>query len=94
MKYNVEQKLFIYDTFVQCSSWRKCHRKFCRKYPDSTVPCKATIYNTVTESHSTESVLDRKKLAEEKLDNIEAGLKASQNKSSRPLAPQCRLAKK
>lgn len=34
-----EQKLFIYDIFAQHSSWRKCHRK----YPDSTVLCKARL---------------------------------------------------
>jgi hypothetical protein len=42
MKYSVEHKLFIYDIFVDHSSWMKCRRKFCRKYHDSRVPCKAT----------------------------------------------------
>jgi hypothetical protein len=69
IKYSVEEKLFIYDTFVHCSSWKKC----CRKDPDSTVLCKATIYNKVTKLHSTGLVLDKKKsqkrhaLTEEKL---------------------------
>jgi hypothetical protein len=53
MKYSVEQKLSIYDTFVQRSSSRKCRTKFRRKYPDSTVPCKAMIYNIVTKLRST-----------------------------------------
>jgi hypothetical protein len=75
MKCGVEQKLFIYDILVQRSSWRKCRRKFHRKYPDSTVPCKAMIYNIVTKLRSAGSVLDKKKsrkrhvLTEEKLDD-------------------------
>jgi hypothetical protein len=47
--------------FVQHSSWRKCHRKFSRKYADSTVACKAMIYNIVTNLCSVGSVLDKKK---------------------------------
>jgi hypothetical protein len=48
---------YSYDTLVPCFSWRKCHRKFHRKYPDSTVPCKAMIHDIVTELHSKELVL-------------------------------------
>jgi hypothetical protein len=44
MKYGVEQKIFMYDAFVQHSSWRKCHRKSRRKYSDSTVPHKVFFY--------------------------------------------------
>jgi hypothetical protein len=52
MKYNVEQRVFMYDTFVKYSSWRKCCRKFRRKYPDVTLPCKATIYNVIEKCDS------------------------------------------
>jgi hypothetical protein len=78
MKCNIEQKLFISDISVQHFQWGKCHRKFCRKYPDSTVPCKASIYNFVTQLPSTGSVLYKNKsrkrhlLTEEKLDVIGA----------------------
>jgi hypothetical protein len=60
MKYGVEQKLFIYDTFVQYSSWRKCHRNFRRQYPDSTMPFKATIYSIVTKLLSMGLFLNKK----------------------------------
>jgi hypothetical protein len=42
-------------------SWRKCRRKLHMKYPDSTVLCKATIFNIVTKLCSLGSVLDKKK---------------------------------
>lgn len=73
----------MYDTFVKYSSWRKCCRKFHRKYPEVTVPCKATIYKMVGKVHKTGSVLDKKKsrkrriLTEEMLDKIGARLEAS-----------------
>jgi hypothetical protein len=57
MKCSVEQNLSIHDTFVQRSSWRKCRIKFRRKYPDSAVQCKASIYNIET----TRSVLVKMK---------------------------------
>jgi hypothetical protein len=59
MKYNIEQKLFIYDTFVQRSSRRKCSREFRRKFSDSAIPCKVTIYNIITKLRSVGSVLDK-----------------------------------
>jgi hypothetical protein len=82
MKHSAEQKLFIYDTSVQHSSCRKCHRKFHRKYPDSTVLCKTIIYSITSKLHSTGSVLDknlkkRHVLTEEKLHDIGAQLEAS-----------------
>jgi hypothetical protein len=47
-KYSGEHKLFIYDNFAEFISWRKCHRKFGKKYLDSAMPCKATAYNVIT----------------------------------------------
>lgn len=99
MKYSVEQRVFIYDNFVKYSSWRKCCRKFRRKYPDVTVPCKATIYNMVEKVHKTGSVLDKKKcrkrhiLTEEILDKIGARLEANPKVSLRHLALELGLSK-
>jgi hypothetical protein len=99
MKYNVEQRVFMYDTFVKYSSWRKCCRKFRRKYPDVAVPCKATIYNMVEKVHKTGSVLDKKKsrkrhiLTEEILDKIGARLGTNPKVSLRRLAPEFGLSK-
>jgi hypothetical protein len=46
MKYSVEQKLFVYCTSEHSSPWSKWRRKFRGKYPDRSVPCKATIRST------------------------------------------------
>jgi hypothetical protein len=62
MKFIVEQKLFIYKTFVQHSSWRKFHRK----YPDTTVSHKAMIYSTETKLHSMELMLNENNLERER----------------------------
>jgi hypothetical protein len=70
---------------------------FRTKYPDSTVPCKATIYNIVTKLRSTVSVLYIKKsrkrqvLTEEKFHGIGARSEASPKKLFRLLALQCGL---
>jgi hypothetical protein len=48
VKYNVEQKFFIYDSFVQRPSWRKWRTEFHSKYTDSTIHCNATIQNDIT----------------------------------------------
>lgn len=66
--------LYIYDTFIQRFSRRKC-RKFQWNYPDSTVPCKAVICNVITELCSPGLMLYKKKsqrrhAAEGKLDDI------------------------
>jgi hypothetical protein len=74
MKRNTEQKLFISDTFLQCSS-TKCHREFHTKHCDSTVLHKATINSINTKLCSMGSVQDKMKfqkryvLFQEKFDN-------------------------
>jgi hypothetical protein len=47
MRYSVGQRIFIYDTFMKRSSWKKCHRKFHRKYPNAAIPSKSMIYKLV-----------------------------------------------
>jgi hypothetical protein len=47
VKYSVEQKVFIYQTLAQHSSWGSV-RKFHGRYPDNAVPCKITIYSIIT----------------------------------------------
>lgn len=87
--YNAEQILFICDTFVQSSSWRKCRRKFRGMYPGSTVPYKATICNFVTKLRPTALMLVRRKsrpghlLTGEKLDDIGTRLVANTKRSFR-----------
>lgn len=61
INYKVEQKVPTYYTFIQHSSWKKCHRKFHRKYPDWSVSCKAMICNIMPHIFSIGSVLDERK---------------------------------
>jgi hypothetical protein len=75
---NVEQKLFTHDTNILRPSWKKCRKKFRRRHPDRTVPCKLTIYNIAAKLLATGSALGKKKSpktrlqTEQKLDDIEA----------------------
>jgi hypothetical protein len=95
MKHSVEQKLFIYDAFVRPSSRRKC----CRKYPDGTVSCKATIHTIVTKNNVlrhrcwTRRNLEKDLSTEEKLHDSGTRLQASPKKPLRLLSLQCRLEK-
>jgi hypothetical protein len=34
MRYTLEQRVFLYDTYVKYGSARKCRRKFRRKFRD------------------------------------------------------------
>jgi hypothetical protein len=61
MRYSVQQRIFIYDTFVKRSSWKKFRRKFRRKYPNTAVPSKSIIYKKVAKFRANGSVLDMKK---------------------------------
>ena len=47
MSYSKEQRIFICNTFMKKSSWRKCRRKFRRQFSDSLVPDNTTIYSIV-----------------------------------------------
>jgi hypothetical protein len=39
-------KNYSYTISLWCS-WKKCHRKFCRKYPDSIVPSEVLHHNKI-----------------------------------------------
>jgi hypothetical protein len=88
-KKTAEQKLFIYNTFAHHLSWRNFHRKFCRKHPESKVPCEAMIQSAsiITTLCSTGSVMGKKKCHKntktvENSDDISTQLEESLMKSS------------
>ena len=56
MRYSAEQRIFICNTFMKKSSWRK----FRRQFPDSPVPDKTTIYRLVKKFNDTGSVQNKK----------------------------------
>ena len=97
--FSVEQRVFICNTFLKHASWKICHRKFCKKYPDSKVPCKRTVYRIVEKFRKTGSVLDKKKirrrfvLTEEKLDEIGAQMETCPGKSLHRLAVKSGVSK-
>jgi hypothetical protein len=80
VRYTLEQRVYIYDTYVKSGSARKVRRRFGRKFQDVTVPQRETVHRLMNKVRETESVLDRKTeskrrvLTEEKLDEIGARL--------------------
>ncbi|PSN54402.1 hypothetical protein C0J52_21882 [Blattella germanica] len=73
-------------------SWRRCRRKFRRRYPDAPVPDRTTICRLFKKFNETGSVANKKPrvnkrvLTEEKLDEIAFRLEISPRKSLRRLA--------
>jgi hypothetical protein len=43
----LEQRVFLYDTYVKYASSGKCRRKFRRKFHDERVPSRQIIHNLV-----------------------------------------------
>jgi hypothetical protein len=66
VRYTLEQRVFLYDTYVKYASARKCRRKFRRKFRDERVPSRQAIH----------SLMDKKQnhkhrvLTEQKSDDI------------------------
>jgi hypothetical protein len=69
VRYTVEQRVFLYESYVKHSSARKCLKEYRRKFPEITVPSTRGI-------RSTGSLMDKKPaknipvLTEEKLNEI------------------------
>jgi hypothetical protein len=81
VQYSVEQHVFLYELYVKCGSARKQWGKFCRKFPEITVPSTTGIHKLVKTVRSAGSLPDKKPakkkccvLTEERLDEIEARL--------------------
>jgi hypothetical protein len=94
-RYNLEQRVFIYDCYVKTNSYKSCRRKFRRKFPGTTCPSGDTISKLVKKVRTHGILIDRKLLkrnrvlTEEKLDSIGHRLENSPRKSLRRLARQC-----
>jgi hypothetical protein len=76
VRYNLEQKVFIYDCYVKTYSFKSCRRKFRRKFPDATCPYGDTSSKLVKKVRCHGILIDRKPLkinrvlTEEKLNDI------------------------
>jgi hypothetical protein len=42
-RYTLEQRVFLYDTYVKYGSTRKCRQKFQHKFHDERVPSRQTV---------------------------------------------------
>jgi hypothetical protein len=47
VRYTLEQRVFVYDTYVKYGSAGKCRRKFRRKFHGERVPSRQTIHHLV-----------------------------------------------
>jgi transposase len=80
VRYTLEQRVFLYDTYVKYGSAGKSRRKFRRQFRGERVPSRQTIHNLVNKLRTTGFLIDKKTkhkrrvLTEEKLDEIGARL--------------------
>jgi transposase len=99
VRYTLEQRVYLYDTYVKYGSARKCRRKFRRKFCDERVPSRQAIHNLVNKVRSTGLLIDKKQkhkrrvLTEEKLDDIGARLEHTPTKSLKHLAQETGVSK-
>jgi hypothetical protein len=56
----VRQRVFPYESYVKCSSARKCRRKFRHKFPGITVLSTTGIHDLINNVRSTGLLLDKK----------------------------------
>jgi hypothetical protein len=97
VKYTLEMRIFLYDSYVKKKSYKSCKRRFRRRYPGVRIPASLMIFRLVKKVRSTGSFLDKKYtrqnavLTEETLDEIRVRLKHSPRKSLARLAQQAPL---
>jgi hypothetical protein len=99
VKYTLEQRIFLYDSYVKKKSYKSCKRRFRRRYPGDRIPASSTILRLVKKVRLTGSFLDKKytrqnaELTEETLDEIGARLEHSPRKSLARLTQQAQFRK-
>jgi transposase len=92
--YALEQRVYLYETYVKYGCGRKRRQKFRRKFRDETVPSRQTIYNLQNKLRTTGLLTDKKQkhkpraLTEQKLDGIGVRLKHAPRKSLKRLAQE------
>jgi hypothetical protein len=93
-KFTLQQRLFLYDSYVKCNSARKSQRKFEREFPGVRVPTRYAIHYLVNKVRKTGVLRDskprrrRRVLTEEKLDEIGALFEESPRKSLKRIAQE------
>lgn len=75
VRYTLEQRLYMYDTYMRSGSTRKVRIRFRSKFQDVTVPHRRTIHRVVNKVVQTGSLLDSRNR------NVECLLKRNWMKS-------------
>jgi hypothetical protein len=60
VRYVLEQRVFLYYTYVKYVSVRKCRRKFRHKFHDERVPSGQTIHIWINKLRTTGLLIDKK----------------------------------
>jgi thioesterase domain-containing protein len=81
----LEQRVFLYDTYLKYGSAGKCRRKFRHKFRDERVPSRQSIHNLVNKLTTTGHM---HQVLTEKLDDIGARLQHTTKKSLKRLAQE------
>jgi hypothetical protein len=98
-RYTLEQREFLYDTYVKYGSAGKCRRKFHSEFHIERVASRQKIRNLVNKLRLTGLLIDKKEthkrrvLTEEKSDDIGADLNVHVEKSLKRLAQETGVSK-
>jgi hypothetical protein len=90
----LEQRAFLYDTYVKYISAAKCRQNFRRKFHNERVPSRQIIHNLMNKRKTTGLLIDSRQkhkprvLTEEKLDDIGARYEHTPRKSLKRLAEE------
>jgi hypothetical protein len=99
VRYTLEQRVLLNDTYMKYESARNCQQKFWRKFCDKRVPSRQTIHSLVNKLKLTGLLIDKKwkhkhwVLSEEKLDDIGARLVHTPRKSLKHPAQETKVSK-
>jgi hypothetical protein len=99
VRYNLEQPVFLHDTYVKYGSATKCRRKFRRTFCNERVPSRQTIHNFMNKLTTTGLSTDKKTkhkcraLTEEKLTDTGARLEHTPRKSLKRLPQETGVSK-
>ncbi|PSN46192.1 hypothetical protein C0J52_18540 [Blattella germanica] len=98
-KFTLEQRVFMYDTYVKTESCREVCRQFQDKFPTVSVPNRETVRRLIKKLRRTGSLNakcpkpKRRVLNEEKLVEIHASFTRSPNKPLRHVAQEVSVSK-
>jgi hypothetical protein len=60
VKYTLDQRVLLYDTYMKNISYKSCKRRFCHKHPGEKVAASSTTFELVKKVRSTGSFLHKK----------------------------------